>query len=90
MAKLTKYITIDALVKMKRFRILAVICFSLVLVAMLVGCAGKVLTEERFKTLLTVEDIENVLTSMVVLETEFLEETRFCLERELTFHNHLH
>lgn len=56
---------------MKLFRILAVTCSSLVLVAMLVGCTSKGLTEEQFKDLLTVEDIESVLTSMVVLETEF-------------------
>ncbi len=33
---------------------------------------GKI-TEEQFKTMLTVEDIENVLTSMVVLKTEFFD-----------------
>jgi hypothetical protein len=59
--------------KMKWFRILAVTCSSLVLVAMLVGCTGKELTEERFKTLLTVEDIETVLISMTVLKTEFFD-----------------
>ncbi len=56
---------------MKVLRILAVTCSSLVLVAMLVGCTSKVLTEKQFKALLTVEDIESVLTSMVVFETEF-------------------
>ncbi len=58
---------------MKRFRILAVTCSSLILVAMLVGCTAKGLTEERFKALLTVEDIEGVLTSIVALKTEFFD-----------------
>ncbi len=45
-----------------------------VLIVTLAGCAEqgiKTLTEDNFKTLLTVEDIESVLTSMVVLKTEF-------------------
>ncbi len=58
---------------MKRFRILAVTCSSLILVAMLVGCTAKGLTEGRFKAMLTVEDIEGVLTSIVVLDTEFFD-----------------
>ncbi len=58
---------------MNRLRILAVICFSLVLGATLIGCTAKGLTEGRFKALLTVEDIESVLTSMVVLQTEFFD-----------------
>ena len=56
---------------MKRFRILVVILSFVVLVTMLVGCSSKELTEGQFKTLLAVEDIENILTATVVLETEF-------------------
>ncbi len=47
-----------------------------VLIVTLAGCAQqgiKTLTEDNFKTLLTVEDIESVLTSIVVLKTEFFD-----------------
>jgi hypothetical protein len=54
-------------------RLMAITSSSLVLVAMLVGCPSKGLTEDQFKTLLTVEDIESVLTSVVVLNTEFFD-----------------
>ena len=40
---------------------------------MLVGCSSKELTEEQFKGLLTVEDIESILTSTMVLESEFFD-----------------
>ncbi len=58
---------------MKRFRILAATCSSLILVTMLVGCTATGFTEERFRALLTVEDIEGVLTSIVALKTEFFD-----------------
>lgn len=58
---------------MKRFRILSVILSFVVILAMLVGCSSKELTEEQFKGLLTVEDIESIVACHVVLETELFD-----------------
>jgi hypothetical protein len=59
---------------LKGLKLLALILS--VLIVTLAGCAQqgiKTLTEDNFKALLTVEDIESVLASMVVLETEFFD-----------------